>query len=266
MAGGLYSRVASRGFNNNVTDGYTGAAALADSGGPQNPRHASNTYTGQDRQTLTGFTADPPAELAAGSVILEGAWGTPGAIDQDRTPRTHAAPAPVWAGSYSGDELAPVREWSADLHAFNPDGNPVARRYRVERPEPAVERLYTESEGDSLLQKATGQLRAHGGYDVDQGYGTVNGYGFGGGHRDRIMNHDGIVMAYLDPAERPFVVPQPSGTFHTTDAVNGPQPEGNFLDAGNINATPPTPYTPPADPATATAAPAGAAASAGWWR
>ncbi len=104
-----------------------------------------------------------------------------------------------------------------------------------------------------------------GGRDTTQGYDLRNQHGFDAGHRTRIVATDPQPMAYLDPAERPFIVPQTAGRFVPADAVQGPVPDGQFRDAGDINTTPPSSYEPPPEPATLTVPQAGGPAAAGWW-
>jgi hypothetical protein len=260
MASGLYTRVSGRGFPSQVAAGMTGEGALESQGGTVDPAHGE-TLTETGASTLPGSQPEGPAG-PDGIGIQEGTWGLPGGTIPDQTPRTHAAPVPGWAGSYDAPELLAMHEDSAKIHAE--DFGALAPRMRVELPEPELDIWSSNERGENVLQPLDGQIRAMGHGDVDQGYGFVNGHGFGAGHRTRITATDPQPFSYLDPAERPYIVPQASGSFAPTDAVQGPAPTGTFLDAGSINATAPTPYSPPAEPATAPAAPVGAPASTGW--
>jgi len=260
---GLYDRVQSRGFPSSVADGLTGAGALESQGGPMPPQD----LTGQDPiwySTLPGYLPEPAAGVNV--PMLEGTWGISGAgWLPDQTPRTHAAPGPGWAGSYDDPELLTVHENSAAIHSV--DFGALASRTQSPRSinEPDVDQWSSNSAGEVPLDPVSGQLRAMGGYDRVQGYDLSNEYGFDAGHRERTTLSAPVVNAYLDPAERPFIVPQASGSFTPTDAIWGPDPDGTFLDAGDVNATAPSPYSPPPEPELAAAAPSGGPAAAGWW-
>jgi hypothetical protein len=249
----------------------TGAGALASQGGPTDPAHGETVTAAGQYTTLPGYLPESPADLSV--PLLEGTWGISGSGENpDQTPRTHAAPVPGWAGSYADPALLDVHGNSAEIHAV--DFGALAPRMHspAAAAEPALDIQRIASGGEVPLDRVSGQLRAMGGYDGTQGYGGgadgpggTNSYGFSDVRRTRITATDPQPMSYLDPAERPFIVPQASGAFTPTDAVWGPAPAGTYLDAGNINSTPPSPYEAPPDPATAAAAPAGGAVSAGWW-
>lgn len=270
MANGLYARVAARGFPSSVAAGMTGTGALESEGGPYSPAHGQDVTEQGQYSTLTGFQPEAPPGPAV--ELLEGTWGLPGTITEpDQTPgygpgtfRTHAAPVPGWAGSYADEQLLTVRENSAGIHAQ--DFGALARHLQLQGvPEPHLDIWKANEAGENVLQPVRGPLQAMGGYDTTQGYDTRNRYGFDAGHRERLVATDPQPMFYLDPAERPFIVPQASGTFTPTDAVQGPAPDGQFLDAGDINSTPPTSYAPPPEPDTLTTPQAGGTPSAGWW-
>lgn len=261
----LQARVAARGFNSTVVDGYTGAGALESQGGPQDPEHGQ-ALNAVGAQTLPGFAPEGPA--APSVPLLEGMWGVPGTADTDHTPRTHAAPVAPWAGGYNGDELVDRRAEADAIHSAD-FGNTVTTRThsKYALPEPSIDQWSNENRGSSNLEKVTGQLRAMGSGDIDQGYSRANGYGFDAGHRARTTIEGNVVNAYLDPAERAFVVPQASGTFEATDAVQGPLSQSStYLAAPSIHGTPQTAYTPPVEDTGAPVAPVGAPASVGWWR
>jgi hypothetical protein len=264
VASGLYGRVQSRGFPSSVAAGQTGAGSLESQGSAAAPQDLGlsnpSAYT-----TLPGYQPESAADVG-GIPLLLGTWGISGAgtVD-DQTPQTHAAPGPGWAGSYSDPELLQVHENSAAIHSV--DFGALANRIRSPRSinEPDVDQWSSNSAGEAALDPVTGQLRAMGGYDRIQGYNLSNQYGFDAGHRERTTLSAPVINAYVDPAERPFIVPQASGSFAPTDAVWGPVPGGNFLDAGNVNSTDPTSYSPPPEPALASSGPVGAPAVAGWW-
>lgn len=262
---GLYSRVAARGFPSRAVAGDTGAGALESQGHGQDPAHGVNT-SGNLLQTLPGFDPDTPAPVA--STILEGTWGLPGGALPDATPRTHAAPVSGWAGSYADPDLYAVRENASEIHSA--DFGALNRHVTVHgvRPEPDYDIWSANEPGEAVgLQTIRGQLQAMGGRDDTQGYSLRNGHGFDAGHRNRIVDQGsgGQPMAYLDPAERLFVIPQASGSFTPTDAVQGPGPWWSARDGADINSTDPSAYTPPPDPATRSTGIVGGAASAGWW-
>lgn len=264
MAGGLYGRVAARGLNSPVAAGLTGAGALDSQGHPVDPAHGQNTSSDTAQQTLTGFQSEAPPPPAVD--VLEGHWGLPGSPQPpDATPGSHAAPFPGRAGSYAwSDDLDAMHENSARIHAV--DFGALARHTSLQGvPEPQLDQWSSNVAGENVLEPVHGQLQAMGGYDRTQGYSLSNRYGFDAGHRSRTVATDPQPMFYLDPAERPFLSPQAGRTFIPTDPVQGPAPEGTFLDAGNVNPTPPTDYAPPAQPDTLPAQLAGAAPSAGWW-
>lgn len=269
--GGLYGRVASRGMRSSVADGLTGSGAVASQGGPTDPAHGENlTETGQ-YSTLPGYLPEGPADLSI--PLLEGTWGISGAGENpDQTPNTHAAPVPGWAGSYKDPALLVMHDNSAEIHAQ--DFGALARRTQSPRAiaEPDLEVMHINSEGENTLQPLTGQIRRMGGYDATQGYGGgadgpggVNSHGFAEVRRTRVTANGHQPMAYLDPAERPFYVPQADGTFAPTDAVWGPEPDVPFRTAPGLNSTPPSPYQAPPDPDQAAGPPVGGAVSAGWW-
>jgi len=257
---GLYTRVAGRGLSSPAVSGRTGEAFPGDEGHPVDPAHGVSNG-GPSDQTLAGFAPEGPAPVD-GTPIITGAWGLPGGVMDDRTPRSHAAPTPPWVGSYESPELAYRNDTSAGIHSA--DFGALSARMGVVRAEPDITTESYEFEGSNNLAPLDGPARALGRGDRDQGYGWVNGHGFGGGHRDRITHHGQRLMAYLDPAERPFVSPQVRPSFQPSDAVAGPDSAGSMWDGSAINATPPSSYSPPTDPETAMGVPQGAPPSAGW--
>ncbi|HEV2256833.1 MAG TPA: hypothetical protein VGS06_27175 [Streptosporangiaceae bacterium] len=264
MPRSVYQRVISRGFHSAVADGVTGAGALDSQGRPLPPQTLGQTQAGAT-STLPGYQPDPVAPVAV--VPLESIWGLAGSgTSPDQTPRTHAAPGPGWAGSYDSPELLQVRENSVVIHSADFG----ALEPRITSPnglaQPATDQWADNNTGESAQDPVTGQLRYMGGRDTIQGYSLRNRYGFDGGHRARTTLSAPVINTYLDPAERPFVVPQLTGSFLPSDTVQGPQAPGNFRSADNINATPPTAYAPPPDPVTQLSPPpAGGPVSHGWW-
>lgn len=263
---GLYSRVAARGFPSSLAAGVTGEGALESQGGTVDPAHGQNV-AGTQAQTLPGQSPEgPPAPAVE---ILEGTWGLPGApVLGDQTPRTHAAPVPGWAGSYADPELLTVHDNSAVIHAA--DFGALTRHVHVEGEEregakPSWDKWSSNNAGEVVLEPVTGQLQAMGGRDRTQGYNLSNRYGFDAGHRERIVDQTPQPMSYLDPAERPFVVPQASGGYTPTDAVQGPDGWTAGWDAGAINPDPPSAYEPPPQPDSLQTPLASAPVSSGWW-
>lgn len=262
---GLYQRVSARGFPSKVAQGMTGEGALESQGGPTDPAHGQNTTAVGRFTTTLGFA--PEAPPVPDVPMLPAAFGLAGGMNPDRTPTGgHAAPVPGWAGSYAPSaDLDAMHANSTQIHAedFGALENRVRSRGALGR-EPNWQGEQYDYTGDSNLQPLSGQIRAMGGYDTTQGYDLRNRYGFDGGHRQRVVDSQPQPMVYLDPAERVQVWPQGSGSFTPTDAVQSPNWASGW-DAGAVNSTPPTTYTPPAGPATAAAPPQGAPVSAGWF-
>lgn len=259
---GLYNRVNARGFPSSIVDGRYGVMSLNDQGTTVDPQHGLNVPAiGQ--QTLMGFEVEGAAP-AVPVPVLEGMWGLPGGLNEDRTPGTHAAPVPGWAGSYDDPALLVVHENSAEIHSV--DFGALTRRVHTDsHVEPTFEQWGYDLVGESVQQPIRGQLQAEGKNDDVQGYGLRNGYGFDGGHRNRQMNTTPQPMSFLDPAERLFIVPQASGSYTPTDDVYGPGPYWSGWDSTGTNATDPSPYAPPIEPSTNATPLTGGAVSAGWW-
>lgn len=297
MAKGLYARVANRGFPSSIADGMTGAGALDSQGAPVDPSHGDPATFPAHSPYLIPQTnvQDGPAEWSG--PLLEGTWGLAGSCGDptDPTPgpdywtfsqvngnnqggvgmRSHAAPfSPGWAGSYSpSEELNEVHANSEEIHGGSPD-QPRARWHNS--PDSINEAQLdwvTETEandpGEAVgLAPLTGVDRGIGRQgDAVQGYDLRNRYGFDAGHRHRIRPVAHVVNAYLDPGERPFIVPQAAGSFTPTDAVQGPEPWSSMRHGENINYNPPTSYVAPIDAETTIPADqlAPAAVGMGWW-
>jgi hypothetical protein len=271
---GLYDRVATRGFPSpGVEAGQTGSGALDSQGHPVDPSHGDmSLYPGGGSQTLPEFDLEGAA-APVGVPILDGTFGLPGGsvADIDGTPRTHAAPGPGWAGSYAPSaDLDQLHENSASIHAE--DFGALGNRWQAEDSEAKGRTEWdtwtSNDPGESVQVPLDGPARSIGRQgDAVQGYDLRNRYGFDAGHRSRSRPEPAMVNAYLDPSERPFIVPQPSGSFTPNDAIQGPGGWYSMRAAENINATPPTAYEPPPEPPTQVASsyPAGGAADAGWW-
>jgi len=261
---GLYDRVQSRGFPSTVTAGMNAAGALDSQGHPRPPQQLGELEHGAT-STLPGFEPDTVAELGA-VPLLEGWFGLPGTVNPDETPRTHAAPGPGWAGSYDSPELWQVHENSVAIHSqdFGALEGRITSPGGINQPE--LDQWEANEPGENVLEPVTGQLQFMGGRDRTQGYNKSNRYGFDAGHRRRTTFQAPVINTFLDPSERPFVIPQASGNFAPTDAVQGPDPVGYMRGAENVNATPQSSYSPVPDPELAPPAPlAGAPAGAGWW-
>lgn len=268
---GLYSRVASRGFPVTVTDGLTGAGALASQGTWMPAQDLSQSAPGK-YVTIPGYTPSegpPPPQVP----LLEGAFGLPGGVSGDLTPFTHAAPHPGHAGSYAPSaDLYALHEESTLVHAQ--DFGSLAPRMNSPaseaEPEWSIERF--ANTGSNVLAPVHGQLQALGGYDATQGYGGggsgpggVNGHGFADTRKDYVRGAGSQPQAYVDPAERPFTVPQASGSFEPSDAVVGEPGAGSYWNGAGISYNLPSAYQPPAEPATLAQPLAAAPAVGGWW-
>jgi hypothetical protein len=260
----LYDRVASRGFAGGTVAGKTGAGALESQGGPQNPRHSRTVaFDPPQNLPLVGADQEPVAPVAV--LILDGQWGLSGSVDLDPAPRNHTAPGIGWTGNDNGGpERAELRAYADEVHAVD-YGAPVRRREQYESAIEHADHWENLNRGESLLQPVPDQMRGQGGRDEDQGFSRRNGYDFDAGHRSRTTLSAPIVNAYLEPAERAWVVATAHGTFIPTDAVQGPLVGTSYLNAPSINAVPQTSYTPPPEPVTSPEAPVGAPASAGWF-
>ncbi|HEY1699190.1 MAG TPA: hypothetical protein VGG75_05665 [Trebonia sp.] len=272
MAATLYDRVAARAFPVSVvTQEQTGAGALESQGLPLSPQDLSESDPGK-YVTLPGYTGDdglPAPEV----LIIDGAFGLPGGLNEDHTPQTHAAPTPGWTGSYApSQDLYDLHESSMLIHGE--DFGALAPRMTspASIAEPTLDIENINSPGENELQAVSGQLAAMGGYDATQGYGGggdgpggTNSYGFSDVRRTYIRATDPQPNGYVDPAERPFIVPQASGSFEQTDAVVGEPGAGSYWAGGDIAYNDPSPYTPPPDPATLSSPLPSAPISAGWW-
>lgn len=263
MAAGLYQRVVARGFPSNAAAGLTGAGALESQGGPTDPAHGQSLVDARGG-AIPGY--EPEGVAPVQILIGTSAFGLPGAVDPDQTPGTHAAPWPGWAGSYSDPDLLVMHENSVEIHGA--DFGALARRVHSANAlgkEPQYDQWSSNDPGESIQQPLTGQIQAMGGYDRVQGYNLSNQYGFDAGHRERHYAQVEVPMAYLDPAERVFIVPQASGVYTPTDTYQGPEQWASNLSAETVNATPQAAYTPPAAPDVVAQPLQGPPASAGWW-
>jgi hypothetical protein len=275
MANGLYKRVAGRGFPSSVVAGMTGAGALESQGSTVDPEHGGShtLYQGSAQQTLTGFKSEGPPDPTL--VILEGVWGLSGSVyDPDQTPgygpgefRTHAAPRPGHAGQDHGwtPEMEQLHEASQEIHSQ--DFGALRQRTQVPNPgivEPPIDQWTNNSPGVSAQAPLTGGQRVLGGRDAIQGYDLRNQYGFDAGHKDRTTIEGNVVNAYIDPSERPFIVPQASGTFKPIDEVWGPEPWASDAVPAGVTYNDPSAYSPPPEPATLDTSLVEATPSAGW--
>lgn len=267
----LADRVAARGFPVSVvTAEQTGAGALESQGTWRAPQDLSGSDPGQ-YVTLPGY--DPSSAVPAPEVlIIGGAFGLPGGTLADSTPATHAAPWPGHAGSYApSQELYDLHESSVLVHSE--DFGALAPRMHspASSAEPSLNVDSFADPGRDELQPVHGQLQAMGGYDATQGYGGggsgpggVNSHGFADVRRTYVRGANPQPMGYVDPAERPFVVPQASGSFAPTDEVVGQPGAGSYWAGGDISYNLPSAYVPPPEPDTLTAPLTTAPVSAGW--
>jgi hypothetical protein len=270
MAGGLYNRVLARGFPSSVTAGMTGAGALESQGQPLDlAAHGDRSPGAPVPSTLQGFAPEGPASIDV--QVLGDTPGPGSATDPDQTPgygpgtfRTHAAPSRTgWAGGYSNltadnsGDIETMHANSLEIHGedfgavgpqeFYPGQGPGESHIKWDRWQANTPEL----EGVPNPQvRLTGPQRVLGGMDAVQGYDLRNRFGFDAGHKDHGRHTGNMVMAYLDPAERPFIVPQAAGSFIPTDAVQGPEPWASGLSADDLSYHDPSAYSPPPEPPT----------------
>ena len=265
MAQGLYGRVTGRGFPSQVTAGMTGEGALESQGGTADPAHGIVDWGAPVPATLQGF--QPEGAAGVYTEVLADIPGPGSPVDPDQTPgygpgtfRTHAAPVPGWAGSYDDQQaMATLHRNSAEIHAQDfgalklQDFTPGQSEGGVHLPMDPWSANEAELGGVPNPQvPLTGPQRVLGGMDAVQGYDLRNRYGFDAGHKYRAQITGNVVNAYLDPAERPQIWPQGSGSYIPTDSIQGPEPWVSDLNAANINYDDPSAYEPPAQPATLT--------------
>lgn len=263
---GLYGRVSARGFP--VPAAYAASpeavsqAALEAQGGTADPAHGQNVW-GPPTSTLQGFSPEGPAGV---QVEMRADIPGPGSpSDPDQSPgygpgtfRSHAAPWPQPVlGQHDLEGRASRAQESRAIHGVRfahgmpQDAPPVGGTDLPMNPSG------TEDYGASNQAPLSGAARVLGGRDSVQGYGGggsgpggVNGHGFGA-VKARHQNVTGnVVNAYLDPADRPFYVPQAGGSFIPTDAVAGPEPWASLLAADGLAYNDPSPYVPSPEPDT----------------
>lgn len=269
MASGIYGRVLARGFP--VPAAFSddaevvSAAALAAQGGWADPAHGEVSW-GASPSTLTGFAAEGPGEIG---VEIAGDLPGPGELrDPNQTPgygpgtlRTHAAPWPGWAGSYHDhDALEVLHGNSREIHAADFGGLKLQDYSPGESPGGTLlpmDPSGTEDYGDSNQAPLSGAQRVLGGRDAVQGYGGggsgpggVDGYGYAAVKANRLGITGNVINAYLDPAERPFRVPQGAGTYIPTDAVTGPEPWAGFNAGDGLSYHDPSAYAAAPEPGT----------------
>lgn len=274
----LYERVGARGYASGVVAGETGEASLQATQAVRRPDHTGIDFR-RSSTTLIGF--DPEGPPPPDYEIIEGAMGLPGELlDPLTSPgygpgytRTHAAPMPGWAGSYGDAEaLETLHENSREIHSAD-FGMPDHLRRVDDVPRLPVDHWSANDPGGHTNQAPlTGPQRSMGylSKDAIQGYDRRNRYGFDAGHRWRDSTPGyqdktgGQPLIYIDPAERPFIVPQAQGSFVPDDAVQGPEPWVSDLHAANVNYTDPSAYATPPEPATLRTPLTEALPSAGW--
>lgn len=282
MASGLAGRTAARGF---PPPGYASdsaesvaASALASQGGWADPAHGEISY-GPSPSTLHGFALEGPGPVG---VEITGDRPGPGEMyDPNQSPgygpgtfRSHAGPVPGWAGSYQDSAaLSEMHQNSREIHGVN-FGGPLLQDFApLQSPggtELPMNPSGTEDYGYSSQAPLSGAQRVLGGRDAVQGYGGggsgpggVNGDGYGSVRANHKNVSGNVIVAYLDPAERPFIVPQAGGTYVPDDAVTGPEPFSSFFAADGNAYNDPTAYSPAPDPQTL-AVPLASATAWGW--
>ena len=280
MATGLYGRVQARGFP--VSPAYAGSpevvaqASLEAQGGTADPSHASQRW-GPPTSTLPGFAPEgpPPPQLEVRADIPG-----PGApSDPNQSPgygpgtfRSHAAPWPQPVLTADPADTARRAQESLTIHGVDFGGRKLQEYAGVVPQDDGLPMnpSGTEDYGASGQAPLSGAARVLGGLDSVQGYGGggdgpggVNSHGYSA-VKARHQNVTGnVVNAYLDPADRPFVVPQAGGSFVPTDAVAGPEPFASMLAADGASWHDPSPYVPAPEPGTLQA-PLNAAQAWGW--
>jgi hypothetical protein len=279
---GLYGRVQARGYP--LPAAYSDSpeavyqAALEAQGGTADPAHGDRTW-GPPTSTLQGFQPEGPGPV--GVEIVGDIPGPGSPSDPNQSPgygpgtfRSHAAPWPQPVGSIHDVEgLARRAQESREIHAVS-FGGPLLQDFGPgQSPGGTVLPMNpsgTEDYGASNQAPLEGAQRVLGGRDGVQGYGGggsgpggVNGNGFGA-VRNRHQHVSGnMVLAYLDPAERPFRVPQAGGTYIPDDAVTGPEPWASLRAADGVVYNAPSPYQPAPEPETLQQ-PLNAATAWGW--
>ena len=271
MAQGLYSRVNSRGYPSSVYAGMTGAGALESQGGPYDPAHGDTSDVARyGNQVLKGFEPEAPPQPSV--PVLEGAWGLPGdAAGVARSPGGHAAPWPGWAPAYEGEHLAVLNDNVMETHAEDFGTLPNHTQVTDVDSTPMTDWSTTDT-GQPSQEQVAGQIRYMGGFDAVTGYGGggsgpggINPAEFSAVRNRTVTLTEPQPMIYLDPAERPALWPQASGSFTPSDAVQGPGPWASGWAGDNIAYDDPSAYEPPPDPDTLTTPLAAAPVSSGWW-
>lgn len=267
----LQQRVYGRGYAAGVDTGQlTGEASLEATQAVRRPASSPFDWH-QSPSTLTGFRPEGPPP-PAGYEMPDVEQGLPGGPDPDPSPgygpgyvRTHAAPMPGWAGSYHDTEaIAQLHRNSAEIHGEDfGQAERLRTVYDVDH-DPVDVWTSNDPGGHTGQAPLTGAQRVLGGMDAIQGYDKRNRFGFDAGHRSRQARTTPQPMFYLDPAERPLIVPQAQGSFTPTDAVQGPEPWQSDLHGASVNYTDPSAYTAAPAPATNALALTEALPSAGW--
>lgn len=185
----------------------------------------------------------------------EDSYDLPGSMNPDQTPRTHAIPFAGWAPSYESPELAELNENIMEIHSQDFGAlNPRVHSAKFAIAESPIDIWYDTSAGEVNLQPLSGQVRQAAGYDAVQGYGG-GGSGPGGinpdspGHGKRTTFTEPQPTYSLDPAERPFRIPQGGVNAVFTDEVQGPGTyQWSYGDAAATHREP-TAYEPVSAPA-----------------
>lgn len=272
----LSRRVAARGYAQGAVAGLTNVQGEKEFEALRRPRMTPIDFA-TPQSTLIGFDPEgpPPPDYELNDLLDHG-MGLPGELaDPLRSPgygpgniRTHAAPRPGWAGSYRpatpeiAEEIDVLHANSREIH-HDDFGMPahltnVLADNVAQQPADHWDANVTDGGMGTGQAQLSGAQRSLGYLQKDalQGYDRRNRYGFDAGHRWRDSypgyqdKATGQPLIYIDPAERPFIVPQAQGSFTPTDAVQGPGPWISDLHAENVSYNAPTAYQAPPEPAT----------------
>lgn len=226
----------------------------------QQGRDPSNFGTGPDpSHKIPGDQSQASQALAQGTrygpvvEVGDDVDSTPAAGEVfDTTPDSHAAPYPR---GIEQDPVAAALQYQA-LHSLNLGGG--RQGLQVGTPYPVE---LTASRDDSpnmseLAEGMPGQLRT--GNDVDHGYGTTPGHGFGFGRLFRRVFHDNVPTDRTGTVhgERPFWGAWPIRQ-NLLNGEDSPYGEAGDISLGmHLGPTPtgpPTPYLQPPNPTVAAA-------------
>lgn len=212
MAQSVVQRAAQRGFPVFGANGLSGQGALQDSTAPP-PAAGLPTSTWVNPVNDPGSvpaSLPPPEEFTLGLTL----WGLPAAQNPDNNPKSapdqfspegnsHAAPF--------ADPSLPVGEYFAEADAAHADvfTGPDVRNDIGTLTRFGLQRSLIEGNGETILQKLTGQVRTNAGMDGQQGYGG-GGPGPGGTNLPELTveerDYPGeTYTTFVNAAEVPFL-------------------------------------------------------------